>query len=294
MKRILLALSFVLLFTLAACAQTTDDSIQTDETYVTLDMNPAVSFIIDEDDNVVLVNALNEDGEMLLFNLDLVGENIETAIDRLIGEAGDLGFIDPDAAETVVEIEVIGRDIALENRVRARFEEALEKAFEDRDMPVQVRDRVYDQAFIQEAQQRGLEAREYRLIQQALMADPELSEEEARNLDTDELVALVREHGQNISEHAQALRESFLTAKQEVFDYYNPQIEDLENQIEAAIEADEPVEDLEAELDALEAEKHAALMDVVDDFTTQAQAIRNEMITEFHQRKEDFKDRFPQ
>ena len=129
MKRILLALSFVLLFTLAACARTTDDSIQTDETYVTLDMNPAVSFIIDEDDNVVLVNPLNKDGEIVLFNLDLVGENIETAIDRLIGEAGELGFIDPDTAETLAETDVIGRDLDIKARVRARVQESLERAF---------------------------------------------------------------------------------------------------------------------------------------------------------------------
>jgi hypothetical protein len=290
MKKFIITSMLFVVLTLAACTSKTE--AEETSTYVTMDMNPAVSFIIDEEDNVVLINALNEDGEILLFNLNVVGQNIEQALEMLIEEAGHLGFIDPEV-ETVIEVEVIGENTAIENAVRIKVETGLNKAFEERSLPVQVSGKVYDEDFIAEAQAKGLTAREYRLVKEALFANPELSMEEAVQMDTTELIEQVREHGQNISEFAVSLKDDFLAAKQEVFEEYLPQIEALEAQIEEAIANEEPTEELEAELEALQQEMHDALMAVVTDFVTQAQSIRDMIEQQYQDLRDEFEDRIP-
>jgi hypothetical protein len=290
MKKFMFASMLFLVLTLAACTSKTE--AEPTSTYITMDMNPAVSFIIDEEDNVILINALNEDGEILLFNLNVVGHGVEQALEMIIEEAGNLGFIDPEV-ETVIEIEVIGKDVAIENAARAKVETGLSKAFEARELPVQVNQRAYDEDFIAEAQQKGLTAREYRLVQQALYANPELTMDEAVEMDNTELVEQVREHGQKVSEYAIALKDDFLAAKQEVFEEYLPQIEALEAQIEEAIANEEPTEDLEAELEALQQEMKDALSDVVSDLVEQAKAIRDLIEQEHQDRRSQFEDRIP-
>lgn len=289
MKKLLLLTVVLFMLLISACGSR---DAQSEDVYVTMDINPSIALIIDGDEKVTLATPMNEDGELLLLNLDLIGLNIEVAIELIINEAAELGYIDPEV-ETIIEIDVLGILEEVENRIRNKIGDAIENEFQLRELPVQVRARVYDPDFIAEAASKGLTAREYRLAQMAVRAQPDLSIEDAVQLRPDELIARVRENGDNLANMVQEVKDAFLAAKSEILDTYLPQIQALEALIEAAIENEEDTTDLEAQLIALKQDMHDELMAVVDDFVTQSQALRDALETEYQNRKNTFEDRIP-
>jgi len=276
--------------------QTTEQTIeQTNDSYVTMDINPSVGIVVDDNNIVVAIHPLNEDGEILLLNLDLINQNIDIVLELLLDKSIELGFIDVEAIETLVEISVIGNDLDIEQNVRERVQNRVRVVLEERNIPTQVREKVFTQELINEAAALNMTPRQYQLIKTAMMADPSLTIEEARNIDVEKLVQTVRANNRAMAEVAQSLKDEFLAAKQAVLDTYLPLIEQLEADIAAATLALEPTEALELELTELIAEMEAAHQAVVDEFVSQTTSLRlalqvrhNSLVEQNRQKVEDF------
>ena len=74
MKKLLgVLVALTLAFTLAACQDSTDIENGDESTYMALEINPGVEFILDEDGNVLSIQLLNEDAEAVAADLDLEG-----------------------------------------------------------------------------------------------------------------------------------------------------------------------------------------------------------------------------
>jgi len=97
-----------LLVGIAACT----DAVETEAAgvYVSVDINPSIEFIIDEDDNVVSYNLTNEDAEVICVDIDFVGMNIDDAVELFVELATEAGFIDVDGEDNAVLITVLGDD----------------------------------------------------------------------------------------------------------------------------------------------------------------------------------------
>ena len=61
--------------------------------FVNLDVNPSVELSINDDNTVVSVSALNEDGEKILDGMDLKGTEIKVACNALIGSMVKNGYL---------------------------------------------------------------------------------------------------------------------------------------------------------------------------------------------------------
>lgn len=95
-----------LLFEIAACSSTVETEAA--NIYVSVDINPSIEFIIDENDNVISYNLLNEDAEVLCVDVDFIGMNIEEAVELFVELATEAGFIDVDSEDNEVLITVFG------------------------------------------------------------------------------------------------------------------------------------------------------------------------------------------
>ncbi|MFW6299113.1 MAG: anti-sigma-I factor RsgI family protein, partial [Bacillota bacterium] len=118
MRRIFALVSILTLsFTLAACSiddlsatdslnnsEDTPEESSEESTYLTVDINPSVEFIVNEDDEIESYSALNEDGEVVIADLDLEGKDYEEALDIYLEEATELGYIDVDADDNAVYV----------------------------------------------------------------------------------------------------------------------------------------------------------------------------------------------
>lgn len=89
---------------LFACNPTDDNTDNTTVTpgepcsFVSLDINPEISLTVDENELVVSVHGENEDGQVLLYeeSANIVGKDIETAIDKIVSLAVEFGYLDED------------------------------------------------------------------------------------------------------------------------------------------------------------------------------------------------------
>ena len=61
-------------------------------TRVTVDINPSVEFIVDDQNKVVSVTALNDDGSILIAGEAFVGKTPEEAVEMMVSLATETGW----------------------------------------------------------------------------------------------------------------------------------------------------------------------------------------------------------
>jgi hypothetical protein len=279
MKKLIIALGLgVFLLGLTACSEA-----QPYEAYVTVDINPSIGFVVNEQNVVKTAYALNEDGEMLMLQLNLAEKSVEAALGEVIDEAIDLGFIDVDATETTIEVDALGETEQITKRVREMVQEKVSDHMSERALNANVRSRVYDTTEQAAAQNKGVSPMQIRLLNQAMLMDPELSEDEALEATPEGLITRMRASNQ-VAAVAQELKDEFQAAKDLIHEEYDSQIEALVTAIAEATEAGTDTTALEAELDALKDAMHDEIVLVVDTYISQSEPLMAAIQTQYQAR----------
>jgi hypothetical protein len=251
------------------------------EAYATIDINPSIGLVINEQNVVKTAHALNEDGEMLMLELHLGDKSVDDAIEAIIDEAMNLGFIDVQAEETVIQVDAIGNTDAIGTKVRQMVQDKLQTKMSERALNANIQARNYDSAFAAEAQAKGLSPMQYRLMKQTAEVESELSDDEIRELNPEGMIARIRANTQVAAGVTRELVEDFKAAKDAIHEEYAPQIQALKDQIAAAEEAEEDTTDLVMQLDALKAAMHDELQAVIDQFITESQTTKAQIMTQW-------------
>ena len=103
-----LLLSTVLL---AACSQPDATPDAGTVTRMTVDINPSVEIMIDEENKVTSITALNDDGSILIVGEAFVGKTPEEAVELMVSLASETGYLvqgNVEATENTVKISVSG------------------------------------------------------------------------------------------------------------------------------------------------------------------------------------------
>ena len=80
-------------------------------TRMTVDINPSVEFMIDDQDKIISVTALNDDGSILIVGEVFVGKTPEEAVEMMVTLASDTGYLvqgNTATSENTVKISVSG------------------------------------------------------------------------------------------------------------------------------------------------------------------------------------------
>ena len=104
-------------FMLAGCGEITESRV------MNVDVNPKLEFVLDKDNKVVSVNALNDDGSCILQgNVTFTGLTAEEAVKLFLDKAKEYGFV-IEADTNDFTISISGNDINnLFNNVKAAAE----------------------------------------------------------------------------------------------------------------------------------------------------------------------------
>ena len=287
MKALKYVLSFLFLIAavglVAGCQATT---VSADDSYVTLDINPSIELIVTPKEKVIYANPLNEDGELLLLEIDIIGLDLEEATEIIIDKAIELGFIDVDSEEVYVSVSTINMQAQIGETIQNRVKEAVNEAFKNRAMMGKAVDKDFGSGYVEEANSFGVTPGFYRLAQSAV-SNSDLTLEEALAMTQQELMDLVQTARREKREVSQMLKDEFFAARQLLFDEYLPQIEALEQQI---LESTEDTTELEAQLEALEQELHDKVALLRDEFHAETEALRAEEKAMIQNRVNQFKD----
>ena len=110
MKKRFIGLFLLFAIALSAISFTSCSTAKPEEgsvTRMTVDINPSVEFMIDDENKVISVTALNDDGSILIVGEAFVGKTPEQAIEMMISLASDTGYLvqgNVDASENTVKI----------------------------------------------------------------------------------------------------------------------------------------------------------------------------------------------
>ncbi|MDD3187375.1 MAG: hypothetical protein PHD02_02755 [Bacilli bacterium] len=95
---------------------------------VTFDVNPSVTLMTNYYDKVISVVALNDDGEEILTDLDLIGMDVTEASDAITAALMEAGYLDGDGANILLTIQNSDEDkaVALETELSTLLNTKLE------------------------------------------------------------------------------------------------------------------------------------------------------------------------
>ncbi|MBQ7406696.1 MAG: hypothetical protein IJW11_02910 [Clostridia bacterium] len=114
MKKRLISIFLLCTLFLTAISFTSCSNANPEEgsvTRMTVDINPSVEFMIDDQNKIVSVTALNDDGSILIVGEAFVGKTPEEAIEMMVTLASDTGYLvqgNAEASENTVKISVSG------------------------------------------------------------------------------------------------------------------------------------------------------------------------------------------
>lgn len=114
MKKRLISIFLLCTVLLSAISFTSCSKAKPEEgsvTRMTVNINPDVEFIIDDQNKIVSVTALNDDGSILIAGEAFVGKTPEEAVEMMVTLASDTGYLvqgNVEASENTVKISVSG------------------------------------------------------------------------------------------------------------------------------------------------------------------------------------------
>ena len=114
MKKRIIGIFLLLTIVLSAFSFTSCSNAKPEEngvTRMTVDINPSVEFMIDDQNKIVSVTALNDDGSILIVGEAFVGKTPEEAVEMMVTLASDMGYLvqgNVEASENTVKISVSG------------------------------------------------------------------------------------------------------------------------------------------------------------------------------------------
>ncbi len=193
-------LGVTLLFGIAACADNTEAEVEAAGLYVSVDINPSIEFVVDEDDLVESYTLLNEDAEIICVDIDFVGMNIEDAVELFVELATEAGFIDVDGEDNAVLITVLGDE---ESEMPARIRERLRNRIMRFMAMRYINGVVLTEDFTQEdliiqAEELGVTPGKLKLVLLAQTIDEELTLEVGLEMPVKDLLEIMKDHHQEV------------------------------------------------------------------------------------------------
>lgn len=270
MKRINLLLG-TFLFAISALFLVGCETASAEAQYLTIEINPGIEILLNADDEITEINPLNEDGEILLVDLDLIGTDIEVAIEEIIDEATNLGYVNLEQVQNQVRIQAFGKNddasLALGEKVRTKVQATLQTRGINGEA-VMKQDGEETQTA---AQAKGVDVARYVMAQKILMEDPELKEDELLALSLSELIDMKQAQVREMKQIVAQLRTEYKDELALIIEEYRPLIQALEAEIEQL------VADIAAETDGeAKATLEATLLEKQNELETLKQTMHDE------------------
>lgn len=206
-------LSLVTAASFTAGCKPKDDDAQKAKSYLSIDINPSLSLVLDQNDHVMSVIAENEDAQVLLYGESLIGLSAEEAVNKIADLSVELNYLDENNHGINIVVEGEADAAELEATVKNSFNAAVEgKDFSLNFATNGTFSANRELKAINSEYNLNLTVGQYELIVDAQSVDNTLTISAAANMDTEELLNIIQEKKDDIVlysttayEHAKAL-----------------------------------------------------------------------------------------
>ena len=175
---------------------------------VTIDTNPSIELVVDEKDKVVSVRGANDDGKLVLYGEKVVGKDVEKAVEIIIQAEIDTGYIVANAQIGANQFSLtVSSDTTVEsseliNSIQNKVKEVCEN----------------NHIAIALEESKALARSELEKL--ALELDPTLTEERVKEMETSQLLAVVKLYQlETVELYNSKLEELYTNVKEFKFDY---------------------------------------------------------------------------
>jgi len=186
--------------------------------YVSLDINPSVEFGINTFDRVVSAEAYNDDGTQLLDAAPYINLTLEEAVDTLVQEAVEQGFIMDDGS-TVIAVTAESNEASTATELQNVCESGINLALETQETSAVIYTDCVNLQLRTRAREAGVSPGKYRLIEVLQSCDSNITIEQYKNAKITNIITAASEiisgqgNGQN-GEYAGALERIQAAAQQ--------------------------------------------------------------------------------
>ncbi len=273
--------------------------------YIGMRINPEIELVVDKEGIVVAANAINEDGETVLCELELVGLTAEEAGAAFTAMATELGFIDVDTEEATVYILTDGKDEEFVKELEDKLTENINNFFDKKGIYGKVSPEEAEklEEFEVLAVEWNVSLKDARMISRILELYPEMTVEEVLALDFEARIELIKDdcHKNGLPVH---IRKEYKEAVEAIKEEYSElfalmhELKDLEKQLRnkdlteeerALVQAEYDAK--KAELDVLRAQYEEAIAELKAEKHEKAKDIHEEIQQEAQNRRDEFADK---
>jgi len=224
-----------------------------EENYVGIDMSEAgVQFVVDGNNEVLAFSATTLEGEEVIMDEDYIGEDVDDAINDVIENGVEQGYVDPEATEEDPNDVLVTTDCS-NPKARQQWKEqmmnAVDQAFQDNGVWAMILGAEDIEEINALAEQYGLTAAQVRIVMALQLNNPELTFEEAADKSPSWFMAMLRA-GKPVKAQITALTEQKATLEAEL-----ATLNETEN-AERIAEINTELEGINAKLQSLEAAKN--------------------------------------
>ena len=175
-------------------------------TYISMRINPEIEVVADENGEIIAVNPVNADAEVVLAEVDLVGQTVAEAGETFTEVATELGYLDADSEDATVYIDAEGENEELCEELENNISDSIHRYFDNNGIFGKVSPETLDQ-YADKAAEWGLSAGQVKMIIRLLDLYPEMTEEQALALTPSERMALIKESGKEEKKVSVGLRD---------------------------------------------------------------------------------------
>lgn len=246
-----------------------------------VDINPSVEFILDEDNKVLSVTALNDDGALIIAGEAFVGKTAEDAVELMVSISTEAGYLvkgDLSAGQDGITVSITGD------------EEAAQKLYDDVKAGV---DAFLEESGINAAVEQGEALKLDALRELVQKADPTLTDEEVASMTEEQLLNALKisriETAQLLTEE---LREAYATAKEYDFRFAERQAtKDIISGLGSAYQTfldgyAKALDSYRQAIQAVEQARYDYLVDAESDYQKKLAEVRAQKDKVLEQRKE--------
>lgn len=198
--------------------------------YFVIDINPSIEISYDKDGNVLAVTALNEDAEVLLYELNFNGKSYTEAIELIVDNCITLGYLssqrDDNAILTTAISEQGVKDEIMTEKIRKVFSDTLTQ----KKVTGEVLTGVQDEELNKEAEKYGIDGQKLSLIQKYIDLGGEINEEQYSEITIRELYYSISQKEKDVkAEKIDNLKNEAAQLENELFDKIAQGLEGLKD-----------------------------------------------------------------
>lgn len=222
-------LSLSLLAVASGCSPTEAQA----ESYVAIDINPSVELVLDSDNKVLSLKAVNEDAQVMLYGEDgIIGLSVEKAAEKIAELAVEYKYVEEDAT---VSITVSGKNHKTQESIYAKVEAGFKPVVEKLNVKLEncvnimyekrlelLKERYPDNSNVQ-----AMDVAKLRLVDSAMLADFRLSFEDAAAMTNAELAEVVSQAHQRYKTIIQTIAQTA----------YDAAVSTYENAVQTALDS---------------------------------------------------------